>query len=332
MTKRKRTPSPSPPPRKCVMFEVPQSLWRFQAIARELARQSELLQQQMTGAQQESSDTSQHQSASAATANFDALTFQNNPLRFSPYSHQPFLPSQPWPQAGKRLSVSSAESDSNVDQFTTALAMSGAEAAPQEDPARQTSIGPEDQLFDELNDALNAEEAEDMLGRGPPSQYLRAGNRITFDPQLSTNWNDLRREPYQPITQNYPHLNSHISQPSFSSNSSHQSTRISNLTLLPSSPAEPRPSQFSHPKPLPQATNIIQSKSNVPGYYKSSLKLWSQEGSNPAVALSRPLHQFSPMNNSYPQIPYAGGTPYPPPAQALGSSPVTSYPNYGSTR
>jgi hypothetical protein len=332
MTKRKRTPPPSPPPRKCVMFEVPQSLWKFQAIARELARQSELLQQQIANSQDENSGSAHRHPPGAP--NFDALTFQNNPLRFSPYSHQPFLPSQPWPQAGKRLSASS-DTDSDVDPSTTTLAMPRAEASLQEGAGRQTSVGPDDQLFDELNDALNAEEAGNMHGRGPSSQYLRGGSRITFDPHLSTNWNGMRQETYPPITQNYPQMNHQISQHSISCTPGHQSTQMNNLTLLPSSPANPPPPPFSYPKP-PPPTTVTHTKSSIPGipgYYKSSLKLWSQEGhNNPPAALSRPVHQFSPVNNSYPQIPYAGSTTYPPPAQQLASSPVTSYTNYERNR
>lgn len=333
------------------MFEVPQSIWKFQAIARELARQSELLSQDTTDAQDEQSGASHRHRPGAP--NFDALTFQNNPLRFSPYSHQSFLPSQPWPQPDKRRSASS-EPDPDEEPATT-VAMPGPEEPLEGGAVRSTSVGPDDQLFEELNEALN-EEAANMQGRNPSSHYLQGVNRITFDPHLAPNWSGMRSDPYQSLMQDYPQLTSPIAQQQAlsSTGSLQQSSQLNNLTLLPSSsanpPLPPPPPQFIHhpkpqqPPPLPHPTHIAHAtKPNIPGYYKSSLKLWSQEGYSPAAATptplsSRPMNPFvgsgTVHNSAYSQqLSYVGGIPaYPPPPQSLASSPVTSYTNYGGTR
>jgi hypothetical protein len=331
MTKRKRTPSPTPP-RKRVMFEVPQSLWRFQAIARELARQSELLLQQLSDSQDQ--QPGEAQSLAPGAPHFDAQTFQNSALRFSPYSHQAFLPSQPWPQAAKSASAS-PEFTSNA---TTAanLPMSRAEGTQHEGHTRQISTGPDDQLFEELNDALHAEEVEDPHGTGAQSQYLTGGNRITFDPHLPNEWNGMRPEQYQPFIQNnYPQMAPPVPQSGFSPTSTlaHHPARPSSTTnYLPSSSTNP-PS-FYHPPP---SQNGAHTKSNLPGYYKSSLKLWSQEDQSanaPPRSAPQPTHPFGSMNSAYPPVPYPTDTTtyalHPPPP--LASSPVTAYTNYGRSR
>lgn len=330
MTKRKRTPSPSPAPRKRVIFEVPLSLWRFQAIARELARQSELLVQGTENAQdQQSSDL---QRVAAGAPHFDAQTFQTNALRFSPYSHQPFLPSQPWPQTIKPTS-GSLGANSNVED-TADSAMSRDGGAPQEGHTRQISAGPDDQLFDELNDALQAEDDEIPHDPGHQTPYLMAGNRTTFDPRFQGEWNGMRHEPYQPFMQSYPQIPSSApSQPAFSSTLAHHPPRNNSNNFIPKPSTNPPPPSFYHPKPQ----NGAQTKSNMPGYYKSSLKLWSQEDQtahphpHPHPPPSQPPHHFGSMNNPFPQVTYSEGPAYPPP-QPLASTPVNAYTNYGGTR
>ncbi len=334
MTKRKRTPSPSPGPRTRVVFEVPPSLLRFQAIARELARQSELLLQQAANSRDQQSTESQRLAPGAL--HFDAQAFQNNALRFSPFSHQSFLPSQPWPQTVKTVPTS-IDISSNA-KASSAPATSRDQARPQEGHARQISVGPDDQLFDELNDALHAEEDEGGLVSGPQPQYLTGGNRITFDPGFSSDWNGMRPEQYQPFMQSFPEMTTtHTSQPHFSSTLAHHPPRLSSNSFLPSSSANQAPSFYnpkSPPPPPAPPQNGAQSKSNMPGYYKSSLKLWSQDdqGAPPLSSSSQSTHQFGSVNSAYPQVPsYPGSATYPAPPP-LASSPVTAFTNYGNSR
>lgn len=120
MTKRKRTVAPAPAPRKRVFFDIPQSLWSFQAVARELVRQSELRQQQIQILQEEQLRNSQRPALDGL--HFDTQSFQNKSLRFSPYPHQPCLPSRPLPQAARFSSGSigvNAERTGSVDSSTS---------------------------------------------------------------------------------------------------------------------------------------------------------------------------------------------------------------------
>jgi hypothetical protein len=228
--------------------------------------------QQMSIAQDQQSR--EPQPLSPGGPQFDAQTFRTNSLRFSPYLHQPFLPSQPWPETGKPSSHS-AQYNSNI-KGSTVFSARAAEGTPQERPARQISTGPDDQLFEELNDALNAEETNVP---GASSQYLSGGNKITFDPRLGSDWNGMRQEPYQTMMQGYQQMSNPILQAPFSSNSSQNLPFHMNANnILPSSPAE-RPQSFYHPRP-PPPQNGAHARSNIPGYYRSSLKLWSQQDAN----------------------------------------------------
>jgi hypothetical protein len=310
MTKRKRTPSPSPPPRRRVIFEVPQSVWRFQAIARELARQSELLASATLDPKDQQPRDSRRLAPGAPQ--FDAQIFQNNVLRFSPYSHQPVLPSQPWPEAAKP-DIDSPELYSNGNGSAASSSLSRADGARQDGLGDRIPQGPEDQLYDELNDSLNADGHE---GAHDPdtqaqAQYLAGSNRITFDPQIPSDWSGMHLEQYQPFVQSYPHPTTPTSQPRFSSTIAHHPIRASSNSILPSSPAHPPPS-FYHPQsPPPPPQTGAHTKSDIPGYYKSSLKLWSQAAPDaPALAHSQAVNQFASLSNSYPQLPYTGSTTY----------------------
>ena len=314
MTKRKRTASPSPAPRKRVIFEVPLSLWRFKAIASELARQSELLTRQTADPQGQQLWASQPSAPSAP--HFDAQAFQTSALRFSPYPRQSILPSQPWPETTINLTSTSLSVDANGEGSAAQVISRGEEEAPQDGSARQISAGPEDQLFDELDDALHAEDDENARDSDPHTQYLTGGNRITFDPRLSSDWSGLRSGPYPPFIQGYPQIATSTSQPAFTSttlthhHAPHNTSSDNNF--LPNTSANPPPS-FSHPRPSPPQ-NGTQARSNMPGYYKSSLKLWSQQGQNAPLLASTsptPAHHFG--SGSVAQVPYPGTSIYPPP-------------------
>lgn len=292
MTKRKRTPTPtptppSPAPRKHVIFEVPQSLWTFQAVARELARQSELMVQRV---QSFGHDQSCHPQRPAPDRPlFDAQTFQNNALRFSPYSHQPSLPSQPWPQAAKSMSVSSGSSPEPTGSANPARVR--ADGVVSERGTRRLCAGPEDQLFGQLHDALHTGEAEGEHGPGPPSQYLADGIWITFDPRLTGHWNGTRHpEPYQPFMLSFPQIN------------------------LPSYPTNLAPVLYHQPHPFPQIAT--QTQSDTPACYKGRFKVWSQQDQYVPPLSSRssfqPTLQFKPVNRAYTPVIYSGTTTYPP--------------------
>ena len=341
MTKRKRTPSPSPPPRKRIIFEVPLSLWRFQAIARELVRQSELPVQQIK--EPKDPNPGDLQRVVPGAPHFDAQTFQNHSLRFSPYSHQSFLPAQPWPQNVKPTSGSS-DSNPNVGASAARVMSSSEGAPPQDGHPRQISAGPDDQLFDELNDALHAEAKDNAHDPASQTQFLTGDDRITFDPRLPGDWNGMRQEPYQPFIQNYPPINPQMtiaaSQPAFPSTLAHHPPRNSSNSFLPNSTAHPGPATFYNPKPPPPPAppqNSAQAKPSMPGYYKSSLKLWSQEDRNAAPppptlpSSAQATHNFGAMNSPYPHLSYPATPTYPPP-QPLASTPVNAFTNYSSTR
>ncbi len=271
---------------------------------------------------------------------FDAQTFQTNSLRFSPYSHQSFLPSQPWPQTVKPTTNSSG-SNPNVGASAPHVMSSSGAAPPQDGQPRQISAGPDDQLFDELNNALHAEEEDNAHDPSSQTPYLTGDNRITFDPRLQGDWNGMRQQqPYQPFIQNYPQISLDSSQPAFSSTLAHHPARNSAHSFLPNSTPNRGPSTFFHPRPPPPppppapSQNNTRTKPSMPGYYKSSLKLWSQEEQNapppaPLPSSAQPTHNFASMNSPYPHLSYSATPTYPPP-QPLASTPVNAFTNYAS--
>jgi hypothetical protein len=278
MTKRKRTPPPSPPPsHQRVDFEVPQSLLKFQAIARELARQSEEIVQR--AADQQDTQLRDFLQPAPGAPLFDAQTFQNKALRFSPYSHQPFLPSQPWPQAGKPQTAPTGR-DTNTIWSTVPNAPPSELAPDTSNNRRRSEAGPDDQLFDELNNALNSPDTDNLHAQASQPQHIGGGNRISFDPHPTNSWSTLQPKPYQPPISTRAHRQARPfieSQSPYPEDVQHIAPHAN---FLPTSPTQaPQPSFYNQSvKPPPaQYSNYSQRKANIPGYYKSSLKLWSQE-------------------------------------------------------
>lgn len=328
MTKRKRSPSPTPPSRKPAVFEIPPSIFKFQAIARELARQSELLLDRTSNIQEQRLPDSPGGAADAPR--FDAKSFQTNALRFSPYTNQPVLLSQPWPQDDKDSSP--ARPPSKVKRSGVAVRFEADRALLHREDIRPSPIGPEDQLADELNHALAASQDVETHDQLQPTSYHIDKDHIPLDQRLPNEWNSMRPATFQHFPPNYPAITHYPSQSPYSSTiTQHFPRNSADLLHLPSgSPPNPSSPFYSSRPPPPHPG--AQSSSNMPGYYKTSLKLWSQEDPDSNL-LTQPSNQYLFTNIPYqPANTYTDSSSSYPPPPTLASSPVTAFTSYGNVR
>jgi hypothetical protein len=197
---------------------------------------------------------------------------------------------------------------------------------------RPSPTGPDDQLFDELNHALAASQDNETHDQLHSSSYHIDKDHVSLDQSLPNDWNSMRPATFQQYPPNYPSISNYTSQPPFSSAIPHHFPRNSAdlLHLPPGSPTNPSP-PFYGSRPTPSNPGV-HPNANTPGYYKTSLKLWSQEDHDSNL-LTQPSSQYLFTN-----IPYQPGNTYTdssssyPPPPTLASSPVSTFTNYGNVR
>ena len=328
MTKRKRSPPSSTPVPDRVPFEVPESLYRLQAITRELARQSEVLVAQNGLSQDQHLHDLQH--ASTEGPRFDAQLFQTNALRFSPYSSKPILPSQPWLETANQTHPQLHIENQPEQQDAAVLPIESDDQAPAEDDLqRPISADPTGQLFDELRSAL-----------GPPpgpneTQYYIGGQLMEFDDPQPPSWSPPIQ--YQSNMSAYPPLDN-MAPTQYATTLAHHPTHVNNNHLGGPSTApafyNPKLHQQHHQTHAHPHSNQgpFSSKPSMPGYYKSNLRTWPHnEAHDPSSRGINPLAPYA--QDPYAPLPsFAATSSYPPPPQPLASSPVSAFPEYGNKR